>query len=123
MAQPDPSYFDPANHPAPGTGPGPPGVPGGTDRSYSVEIMVCACVTTAIGFTFVGMRFYTRMFILRVMNWEDWLILIALVSPLLIIQITIEQTVLVRMAADVHGCRFSRPPCVADSSMVRPRSY
>ena len=84
MAEVDQSYFDPANHPPPGTGPGPPGVPGGTDRSYSVDIIVCACVSAVIGFAFVGMRFYTRMFILRVLNSEDWLILLALVSIILL---------------------------------------
>ncbi|KAK3356363.1 hypothetical protein B0T25DRAFT_536591 [Lasiosphaeria hispida] len=73
----DANYTNPANHPPPGTGPGPPGVPGGTDRSYSVDIIICAAVTAAISFVFVAMRFYTRLFIVRVLHWEDWLILIA----------------------------------------------
>jgi hypothetical protein len=73
----DAFYLNPANHPAAGTGPGPPGVPGGTDRSYSVDIMVCAVVTALISFIFVGMRFYTRLFIVRLLHWEDWLILAA----------------------------------------------
>ncbi|KAK5654227.1 hypothetical protein OQA88_7402 [Cercophora sp. LCS_1] len=71
------NYTNPANHPPPGTGPGPPGVPGGTDRSYSVDIIVCAVITALIGSVFVGLRFYARYFIVRVLHWEDWLILAA----------------------------------------------
>ena len=73
----DAFYLNPANHPAPSTGPGPLGVPGGTDRSYSLDIIVCAVVTAMISFVFVGMRFYIRLFIVRVLYWEDWLILAA----------------------------------------------
>lgn len=65
----------------PGTGPGPIGVLGGTDRSYSVDIMVCAASTAAIGLVFVALRFYTRWFIMQVLNWEDWLLLASQVSP------------------------------------------
>jgi hypothetical protein len=63
--------------PAPGTGPGPIAVPGGTDRSYQTDIIVCAAVTAAIGTVFVALRFYTRRYILHVLGAEDWLILIA----------------------------------------------
>jgi len=68
---------------APGTGPGPLGVPGGTDRSYSVDIMVCAVLTSVIGLVFVGLRFYARFVIVRVLNWEDWVILVAQVGLVL----------------------------------------
>lgn len=61
----------------PGYGPGPLGVPGGTDRSYQVDIIICAAVTTIIGTIFVGLRFYVRLMILRVLQWEDWMILAA----------------------------------------------
>jgi hypothetical protein len=66
--------------PAPGTGRGPLGVPGGTDRSYQVDIIVCAAVTAFIGVIFVAMRFYARGIIINVLDWEDWLILIAQVG-------------------------------------------
>lgn len=64
----------------PGTGPGPLGVPGGTDRSYSVDIIVCAAGTALVSFAFVALRFYARIFIVRVLHWEDWLILAGQVS-------------------------------------------
>jgi hypothetical protein len=66
--------------PAPGTGPGPIGVPGGTDRSYQVDIVVCAIITALIGTCFVALRFYTRRIIINVLGWEDWLILAAQVG-------------------------------------------
>ena len=62
---------------APGTGPGPLGVPGGRDRSYSVDIMVCAVITSFIGCVFVGLRFYTRRVLINVLGLEDWLMLAA----------------------------------------------
>lgn len=58
-----------------GTGPGPLGVPGGTDRSYSNDIITCAVVTAVIGTVFVALRFYARRVLVSVLNWEDWLIL------------------------------------------------
>lgn len=61
--------------PPPGTGPGPLGVPYGVDRSYSVDILVCAVLTSFIGCIFVGLRFYTRRNILNVLGLEDWLML------------------------------------------------
>jgi hypothetical protein len=66
--------------PSPGTGPGPLGVPGGMDRSYQVDIMVCAVLTAVIGTVFVALRFYTRRIIVHVLGWEDWLILVAQVG-------------------------------------------
>ncbi|KAK4451283.1 hypothetical protein QBC34DRAFT_323039 [Podospora aff. communis PSN243] len=57
-----------------GYGSGPIGVPWGTDRGYSVDIMVSAVVTAFIGTVFVFLRFYTRRVIISVLNWEDWLI-------------------------------------------------
>jgi hypothetical protein len=66
--------------PTPGTRSGPFGVPGATDRSYQVDIIVCAVVTAFIGTVFVTLRFYTRCIIIPVLGWEDWLILVAQVS-------------------------------------------
>ncbi|KAK5658438.1 hypothetical protein OQA88_1827 [Cercophora sp. LCS_1] len=63
--------------PPPGTGPAPLGVPGGADRSYSVDIMVCAVFTAVIGSVFVGLRFYTRRILINVLGLEDWLMLAA----------------------------------------------
>ncbi|KAK3356514.1 hypothetical protein B0T25DRAFT_497110 [Lasiosphaeria hispida] len=63
--------------PPPRTGPGPLGVLGGSDRSYQVDIIVCAVVTAIIGCVFVALRFYTRRVIIYVLGWEDWLILAA----------------------------------------------
>jgi hypothetical protein len=123
------NYTDPANHPPPGTGPGPRGVPGGTDRSYSVDIMVCAAITAVISFVFVAMRFYIRLYIVRVLNWEDWLILLAQASPLLCRQaykITWPQNNKqnnTRLLADMRVYRSSRLPCVADSFTVRLSSH
>lgn len=68
-----------APHPPPvaGTGRGPLGVPWGTDRSYSVDIMISAAITAVIGTGFVALRFYTRLVIISVRNWEDWVVLAA----------------------------------------------
>lgn len=60
-----------------GYGPGPLGVPGGTDRSYQIDIIICAAITALIGTVFVALRFYVRVTILRVLQWEDWIILVA----------------------------------------------
>jgi len=60
-----------------GAGRGPLGVPWGTDRSYSVDIMVSAATTAAVGTGFVALRFYTRFVIISVRNWEDWVVLAA----------------------------------------------
>ncbi|KAK0633949.1 hypothetical protein B0T14DRAFT_84106 [Immersiella caudata] len=60
-----------------GFGSGPIGVPWGTDRRYSVDIMVSAAVTAFVGTVFVVLRFYTRRIIITVLNWEDWLIVAA----------------------------------------------
>jgi hypothetical protein len=60
-----------------GTGRGPLGVPWGTDRSYSVDIMVSAAITAVIGTGFVALRFYTRFIIISVRSWEDWVVLAA----------------------------------------------
>lgn len=68
---------DATQPPPPGSGPGPLGVPGGVDRSYSVDIMVCAVVTACIGSLFVGLRFYTRRVLINVLGLEDWLMLAA----------------------------------------------
>ncbi len=65
---------------APGTGPGPLGMPGGTDRSYQVDIIICAVATAIIGVIFVALRFYARRIIIHVLDWEDWLILVAQVG-------------------------------------------
>lgn len=76
---PPPPVFVP---PPPGSGPGPLGVPGGVDRSYSVDIIVCAVITSFIGCVFVGLRFYTRRIIINVIGLEDWLMLAAQVSSM-----------------------------------------
>ncbi|KAK3360631.1 hypothetical protein B0T25DRAFT_496594 [Lasiosphaeria hispida] len=68
--------------PLPGTGPGPLGVPGGVDRSYSVDFIVCAVATGSIGVFVVALRFYTRRVIINVLNWEDWLIVAAQIFSL-----------------------------------------
>jgi len=68
--------------PPPGSGPGPLGIPGGTDRSYQVDIIVCAVLTAVIGAVFVGLRFYARRIVVNVLGWEDWLILTSLVFSL-----------------------------------------
>ena len=65
---------------APDAGSGPFGVPGGTDRSYQVDIIVCAVITAFIGTVFVALRFYTRTVVIPVLCWADWLILVAQVS-------------------------------------------
>lgn len=60
--------------------PGPTGPPigiHGPERSYSTDIIVCSVITSVIGCVFVGLRFYTRIVIRRVLGLEDWLILIA----------------------------------------------
>lgn len=49
----------------------------GPERSYSVDIIVCSVITSVIGTAFVGLRFYTRAVLRRVLGLEDWLILIA----------------------------------------------
>lgn len=108
----DANYTDPANHPLPGTGPGPPGVPGGTDRSYSVDIMVCAVLTATISFTLVALRFYVRLYIVRVLHWEDWLLLLAQAGPR-------SEAEVLRLHSDMHNRRSSQPLCVAASFMVR----
>ncbi|KAK3339821.1 hypothetical protein B0T25DRAFT_489625 [Lasiosphaeria hispida] len=78
MADADESVLPPPA-PPPGTsaGRGPLGMPGGQDRSYQVDIMVCAVITAVIGTVFVALRFYTRRVIINVLGWEDWLILAA----------------------------------------------
>lgn len=55
------------------------------DRSYQVDIIVCAVVTAVIGSVFVALRFYTRRVIVYVLGWEDWLIMAAQVSVVLIL--------------------------------------
>ncbi|KAM7219250.1 hypothetical protein V8F06_005419 [Rhypophila decipiens] len=52
-------------------------MPGGQDRSYQVDIMVCAVITAVIGTVFVALRFYTRRVIINVLGWEDWFMLAA----------------------------------------------
>ena len=75
-----PPGWPPGLPPPDSIGRGPIGVPGGTDRSYSVDIIVCAVITGFIGSVFVALRFYTRGIMLKVLSWEDWLILVAQVS-------------------------------------------
>jgi len=78
MADGDESVLPPPA-PPPGTNPGqgPLGMPGGQDRSYQVDIIICAVITAVIGTVFVALRFYTRRVIINVLAWEDWLILAA----------------------------------------------
>ena len=64
--------------PMPPMGPtGPPFGISGPERSYSADIIACSVVTAVIGSVFVGLRFYTRGVLLRVLGLEDWLILFA----------------------------------------------
>lgn len=82
----------------PGPPPGPTGPPIGiligTDRSYSVDIIVCAVITNLIGTIFVGLRFYARGKLMRVLAIEDYLILIAQIFSIATAVSTIQQAVL-----------------------------
>jgi len=77
MADANATLSPPPPPPPPGTGRGPLGVPGGQDRSYQVDIIVCAVITSFIGCIFVGLRFYTRRILINVLGLEDWLMLAA----------------------------------------------
>ena len=61
----------------------PPGLPhlvSNPRETYQVNIIVCAAITWGIGASFVGLRFYTRGYLLQnVLGTEDWFILGALV--------------------------------------------
>ena len=48
-------------------------------ESFQTSIIVCAVVTWVIAAVFVGMRFYTRRCLIRVLGAEDWVILASLV--------------------------------------------
>ncbi|KAK0655024.1 hypothetical protein B0T16DRAFT_3230 [Cercophora newfieldiana] len=71
------SPLPPPGFPPIRTGFAPIGVPWGTDRDYSRDIMISAVVTAFVGTVFVIGRFYTRRVIISVLNWEDWLIVAA----------------------------------------------
>ena len=73
---------DAGTPPMPPTGPtGPPyGIMIGTERSYSVDIIVCSVITAVVGTIFVGLRFYARGVCMRVLALEDYFILIAQVG-------------------------------------------
>jgi len=48
-------------------------------ESHQTDIIVCAALTWAIAAVFVGLRFYTRVRLLRNgLGGEDWTILVAL---------------------------------------------
>jgi len=54
-------------------------LPPNSNESKQVDIIVCAVITWLAAAVFVAARFYTRWFLVRVLSWEDWAILIALV--------------------------------------------
>ena len=58
---------------------GPPAQLEDQGTSYQTNIIVCAVITWLIAVAFVAMRFYTRRVLLRVLRWEDWMIVVALV--------------------------------------------
>lgn len=60
--------------------PGP--IPDQASRSLQVDIVVCSILTLLIAITFVGLRFYVRGYVSKVLGWSDWVILPALVSGL-----------------------------------------
>lgn len=70
--------------------PSPPGVPpfppGDLDTSTQTTGVIAAWVimTVVAGVT-VGLRFYTRRVIIRVLGVEDWMILVAMVLLLLLL--------------------------------------
>jgi len=48
-------------------------------RSHQTTIIACAVATWSVAAAFVGMRFYTRRWLLNVIAAEDWVIVGALV--------------------------------------------
>jgi hypothetical protein len=58
----------------------PSGLVSNPSETHQPEIIVSAVLTFVIGAAFVGLRFYTRLFLLRnALGVEDWLIFAALV--------------------------------------------
>ena len=49
--------------------------------SLAGSLIASAVITWVVALTFVGIRLYTRTFIVRVRGAEDWTILVALVRP------------------------------------------
>jgi hypothetical protein len=52
-------------------------VPNDTGRSLQPDIIACAIITWLIGLTFVVLRFYTRIRIIKVFGPSDWCIAFA----------------------------------------------
>ena len=69
--------------------------------SHRNGIIVCASVPLAIAAVFVGLRFYTRTKIVKVLGPCDWCILLALVCYLPVIQETW------RVVVNCHYPQFS----------------
>ncbi len=46
--------------------------------SYQIAIIVCAATTSFVATIFVGLRIFTRWFMLHLWGWEDWMMVLAL---------------------------------------------
>lgn len=68
-----------AQPPSPGPPPLPPNLP---HDSLKPNIIASSAICWAVAASFVGLRFYTRGFIIHVLGYSDWSILVALVRPL-----------------------------------------
>ncbi|OIW30360.1 hypothetical protein CONLIGDRAFT_366305 [Coniochaeta ligniaria NRRL 30616] len=68
---------------SPAPPPPPPDLISNPDDNYQANIIVCAVLTCIIAALFVGLRFYTRRFLVRILGWEDWVILVSLFFSLL----------------------------------------
>lgn len=61
---------------------GPPPLPPDLPHdSLKLNIIISSTICWWIAAFFVGLRFYTRGVIIRVLGWSDWSILLALVRP------------------------------------------
>lgn len=47
-------------------------------ESYQDNIIACAVATWGIAAMFVGLRFFLRAYMIKVLGWEDWVILASL---------------------------------------------
>ena len=59
--------------------------PGASDDTLQAPIVAAWVIMTTLAVFTVGLRLYTRCAILRVIGPEDWLILMAVVRPLLVL--------------------------------------
>ncbi|KAH8908344.1 hypothetical protein BR93DRAFT_944032 [Coniochaeta sp. PMI_546] len=69
----------------------PPNLISNPHDNYQANIIVCAALTWIVAASFVGLRFYTRRWLVRILGWEDWVILASLFFSALNSAGTIEQ--------------------------------